>query len=146
MSTDTRTSLRLTRSIQADIQTVFDAWTQPHHLKQWSCPEGGTVGDAAVDLSVGGAYRIEMNTNSGVHTAHGIYKELDTPRRLVYTWAWENGDIEAGETLVTVEFDDLGGSTEVVFTHELFPTAEATKAHELGWTSCLDRLEALHRH
>ncbi len=48
-----------------------------------------------------------------------------------------------GETLVTVEFNDLDGSTEVVLTHELFPNAEAKSSHEEGWTSCLNRLERL---
>ena len=44
---------------------------------------------------------------------------------------------------ITVEFNDLGDSTEVVLKHELFPDAEATANHEKGWTSCLNRLERL---
>jgi glutathione S-transferase len=143
MSTETRTSLRLTRIIKADIHTVFEAWTQPRHLRRWSCPEGATVDDVAVDLSIEGSYRIVMNTGKAVHTAYGRYREIDNPNRLVYTWAWENGEMEAGESLVTVEFNDLGISTEVVLTHELFPTEEATKAHEEGWTSCLNQLEGM---
>jgi uncharacterized protein YndB with AHSA1/START domain len=40
-----------------------------------------------------------------------------------------------------VELNDLGGSTEVVLTHERFPKAEAKEGHEQGWTSCMNRLE-----
>jgi uncharacterized protein YndB with AHSA1/START domain len=145
MSTDTGTSLRVTRGIKADPVTVFDAWTQADQLKRWSCPEGMTVGDAEVDLRVGGRYRIVMKNDEGsTHTAYGVYREIERPRRLVYTWSWEEDeDRGIGETLVTVEFTDLGGSTEVALTHELFPDAEAKASHEKGWTSCLNRLERM---
>ena len=142
MSTNTETSLRISRVIKADRERVFAAWTEPLHLKKWSCPEGLSVADVQVDLSVGGQYKIRMENPEGkVHTAFGVYREIEPPHRLVYTWDWEEESI--GETLVTVEFNDLGGSTEVVLTHELFPNAEAKVGHEEGWTSCLNRLERL---
>ncbi|MGH7699802.1 MAG: SRPBCC family protein [Gemmatimonadales bacterium] len=56
---------------------------------------------------------------------------------LVYTWFWET-NVNMGETLVTVEFRDLGGRTEVVLTHELFPTEEDRENHEAGWAACGD--------
>jgi uncharacterized protein YndB with AHSA1/START domain len=62
---------------------------------------------------------------------------------LVYTWSWEQADHDVGETLVTVDFNDKGGSTEVVLTHERFPNPEAKEAHEQGWGSCLNRLEGV---
>lgn len=143
MSTKAETSLRLSRVIKADPETVFRAWTEPDQLKRWSCPEGSTVEDARVDLRVGGKYRIRMRGSEGqIHTAVGTYRQIE-PRRLVYTWEWEEEDQAIGETLVTVEFKDLGGETEVVVTHELFPSAEAKSGHEEGWTSCLDRLERM---
>jgi uncharacterized protein YndB with AHSA1/START domain len=128
--------------IKASPEKVFDAWTLPEHLKRWSCPEGMEVAEAQVDLTVGGRYRLRMQSPEGkVHTAVGLYREIERPRRLVYTWDWEEESI--GETIVTVEFNDLGGSTEVTLIHELFPNAEAKVGHEEGWTSCLNRLEKL---
>ena len=81
------------------------------------------------------------NAEGQTHTAVGTYREISPPTRLVYTWDWVEEEYQVGETLVTVEFKDLGGSTEVVLRHERFPAAEATAAHEEGWTSCLTRLE-----
>jgi uncharacterized protein YndB with AHSA1/START domain len=142
MTTRTDTALTLTRVIRAAPERVFQAWTRPDELKRWSCPEGLSVADTAVDLRVGGSYRIRMRDPEGaLHTAVGTYREIDPPRRLVYTWEWVEETHKVGETLVTVEFKDLGGSTEVILTHERFPAAEATQAHEDGWISCLDRLE-----
>lgn len=145
MSTETGTSLRLSRVIKAGADAVFRAWTEPEQLMQWSCPEGLGIADVQVDLSVGGRYQIRMKNpeNGDIYTAFGVYREIKRPQRLVYTWDWKEQDHKVGETLVTVEFNDLGGSTEVVLTHERFPSADAKTGHEEGWTSCLNRLEKL---
>ena len=50
---------------------------------------------------------------------------------------------KVGETLVTVQFNAMGESTEVVVAHELCPSTEAKVGHEEGWGSCLNKLEAL---
>jgi len=39
-----------------------------------------------------------------------VYRVVEPPKRLVYTWRWEN-EPDAPETLVTVEFRDRGVST-----------------------------------
>jgi uncharacterized protein YndB with AHSA1/START domain len=144
MAAKTETSLRISRIIKADPENVFRAWTDPHQLKRWSCPEGATLGVVQVDLTVGGRYRLRMESPDGkVYTAVGTYREIQVPRRLVYTWQWEEEEHDVGETLVTVEFHPRGDFTEVVLTHELFPSAEAKDGHLQGWASCLDHLEKL---
>ncbi len=144
MSTDTTTSLRLTRVIQASRERVFSAWTLPDQMKEWAAPEGIAIQEAHVDLKVGGNYHIQMRTPEGVeHNARGTYKEVDPPNRLVYTWRWAETDHDVGETLVTVEFNEMGDATEIVLTHERFPSSEARDSHDQGWVSCLNRLEAV---
>jgi uncharacterized protein YndB with AHSA1/START domain len=68
---------------------------------------------------------------------------VSPPERLVYTWSWRGNPLEGTESLVTVVFRDLGGSTEVVLTHERLPDECAVELHRDGWKGCLDRLEAL---
>ncbi len=41
---------------------------------------------------------------------------------------------------MTLEFRDLGGSTEVTLTHEHFPNAEVRDKHNEGWNGCLEQL------
>ncbi len=140
MIADARTALHLTRIVNADPQTAFDAWTQPEHIRHWACPEGATVADSQVDLTVGGSYVLKMrNDEQGIfHTAVGTYREIDPPNRLVYTWDWVEDDHRMDtETLVTVEFRPHADGTEVVLTHEAFPTEEITDLHGEGWESCL---------
>ncbi len=144
MTTDTNTMLRVSKVIPASREAVFEAWTDPTRIKQWSCPPDASVLDAEVDLEVGGAYRLRMRgKEDAIHTACGTYLEIIRPSRLVYTWDWEEQDFAVGETIVTVDFIEMGDSTEVVVTHEGFPAAEATDGHRQGWTGSLMKLEQL---
>ena len=144
MTTTTEHAMRLTRVIAADPETVFAAWTGEEHLRKWSAPEEMDVTVAEVDLTVGGAFRIVMRNSEGEEfRAFGVYREIDAPHRIVYTWDWENPEFQMGDTLITVEFNPVEGGTEVVMRHELFPTAKFAEDHTRGWTSCLNRLEGM---
>ena len=126
MATQTTSTLTIARTIKATPDKVFDAWTQPEHMKKWSAPEGVAVQLADVDLTVGGKYHIRMMSAEGVqYDAVGVYREIDRPNRLVYTWSWEQKEHDVGETLVTVEFNAQGDDTEVVVVHDGFPAPEA---------------------
>jgi uncharacterized protein YndB with AHSA1/START domain len=70
----------------------------------------------------------------------GIFQEILPPEKLVYTWYWE-GQAEEMKTLVTVEFMDRDGETEVVLKHERFTDKESREQHGQGWQGCLDQLE-----
>lgn len=143
MTTETATSLRLSRTIAASPEEVFRAWTDPAEMKEWYCPEGGTVDVAEVDLTVGGRFKVAMRMPDGVHVAHGVYREIDRPRKLVFTWQWEGGDgPKEGETVVTLEFKQRDGATELLLTHDGFADAGARDGHEGGWSSALNKLEA----
>lgn len=143
--TRTEITLNLTRTYSAPRDDVFRAWTEPEALKRWFAPSDEfSTPIAEVDLRVGGAYRIGMKPpdQEDMFIVVGTYREVQPPERLVFTWSWEEG-MDVGETLVTVEFRDLGGSTEVVLTHELFPNEQARDKHNEGWSGCLERLEKI---
>jgi uncharacterized protein YndB with AHSA1/START domain len=144
MSAETSAPLRISRVFPCDRETVFRAWTEPEQLRRWSCPPAATIADAQVDLVVGGRFRLVMDGPAGArYTAFGTYREIAPPERLVYTWDWEEPEQAMGETVVTVEFRDLGGSTEIVLTHEGFPNEDAAAGHSQGWGLCLDQLAEL---
>jgi len=137
-----QTSFQIKRTLAASREKVFKAFTEPEALKRWWMPgEGFSVPSAEVDLRVGGGYRIAMKNPGGkVFHVFGSYREVKAPERLVYTWKWDGIEEHLGETLVTVEFHDLAGETELVVTHELFPTEEDRDNHDKGWSGCLDIL------
>ncbi len=143
-----QTILQIRKTYQASRETVFEAWTKPEILKQWFGPtDDFKTPEAKVDLRVGGKFQIQMIAPDGeAHVVGGVYKEIEAPEKLVFTWAWDAGGCVAtdsgpvAETLVTVEFRDRDGETEMILTHEKFPDAETRDKHHEGWSGCLDRL------
>jgi uncharacterized protein YndB with AHSA1/START domain len=136
-----QTTLRLTRTFAAPREKVFRAWTDPEEVKRWFHPPGYATPTTEIDLRVGGKYRVGMRKlpDGEIFYLSGTYREVRRPERVVYTWQWET-EPELGDTLVTVEFHDRGGSTEIVLTHELFPSEKARQEHERGWSGGLDNL------
>jgi uncharacterized protein YndB with AHSA1/START domain len=138
-------ALRVSRTIPATPDAAFRAWTDPDELRHWWRQEGDgwAFAGASIDLRVGGGYRLGMTAPDGTkHVAVGVYREIERPVRLVFTWDWEEPTPSVGETLVTVEFKDRGRSrTEVVLTHERFADPERMGRHEQGWTQLLRLLE-----
>lgn len=143
MSVEAVNSLTISRTIQADRQAAWEAWTRPEHVKKWSCPEPGGVRAFEADFRVGGAYTLTMEVEGKRHTAFGVYRLIDPPRRLVYTWDWREEEFRVGETVITVEFEEQDGATVVTLTHEGFPAEEAKQGHLDGWTACMAHFEAL---
>lgn len=141
-------NLTIKRTINVPRERVFEAWTDPEHLRRWwAVAEGWTAVIVEVDLQVGGSYRLGMLEPGKDHpyTVGGVYREVLPPEKLVFTWTWErNPHDEPGwtpsETLVTIEFLDRGDSTEMILTHDQFPDENMRNEHNQGWEGVLDRL------
>ena len=125
------------RTIAAGAEELFDAWLDPQALAIWMRPTGIRRTTATTDARVGGRYEILMEGDQTTHPHHGVYRLIDRPRRLVFTWI--SKATEGRETLVTVDFQPHGDLTEVVITHERLPDG-ASASHTEGWTSALARL------
>ena len=133
-------TLEVRRTFAASRQRVFNAWTTAEALKQWHAPENAEVQNATVDFRVGGRYLIEMRGKDGnLHVVGGEYREIDPPKRLVITWAWQTG-ARASDSIVTVEFHERGAETEVVLLHEGLMTEEERAGHRHGWVGCFEKL------
>jgi uncharacterized protein YndB with AHSA1/START domain len=135
------------RRLAAPRQRVFRAWTEAEQLQRWFFPtlDGQAMPRAEVDLRVGGRYRIAMYTPDG-HLAAlvgGTYHDIQPPTKLVFSWAWELPQPDASETLVTVEFHEVAGETEVVIVQERLPDPTAAERRTIGWICALDRLTQL---
>lgn len=138
--------LEMTRAIRASREKVFKAWTEPAQLQRWfAVAEGFTTPVAEVDLKVGGRYRLGMKApgDNPLLVVGGVYQEVVFSERLVFTWRWESGDPNEPETLVTVEFQEQDGVTNVILKHELFSDAAQRDKHGAGWAGCFNNLVRL---
>ena len=138
--------LRIVRSFAAPREAVFRAWTDPKQLVKWWGPKGYTCPDCDMDVREGGRWRTTMRSPEGTnHVVGGVYRKIDAPHLLSFTWAWSTDGTPGHETLVTVELSERGRTTEMVFTQEAFESVTARDGHNQGWTSafeCLDELVA----
>jgi uncharacterized protein YndB with AHSA1/START domain len=140
MSSADMASLVARRTIRATAQRLFDAWTQPSHLKYWWGPPGVDCIDAQVDLRPGGVYRIANRFPDGsVVWITGQFQVIEPPSRLVYTWRLETQD--SAPERVTVRFEERGELTEVIVLHERISDDAARRGHQRGWDGCLIGLE-----
>jgi len=129
-------ALRLERTLDAPVQRVFDAWTDPALLAQWYAPDPSWEIKVENDLRVGGAYTVAM----GEHVVSGTYTEIDQPRLIAFTWKWAAFDNPPSQ--VRVELTEVDGGTHLVLTHTDLVDADDVKNHEEGWNGCLVRLPA----
>lgn len=137
-------TLTITRRIAAPRDIVFRAWSDPAELAKWWGPEGTNAAIDQMDLRPGGAWRTRMiNAEGNEYICSGVYREIAAPERLSFTWAWENDGERGHETVVTLEFHERDGGTEMVFHQSLFESAESRGMHNQGWTSSLGRLDRL---
>ena len=132
-------TLIVRRTIRASAARLFEAWTQAAQLRHWWGPEGVVCIDAAVDLRVGGRYRIANRMPDGkILWIVGKFETVEVPYKLVYTWALE--PVSGPTERVTVQFRPQGETTEVIVTHEGIPSAQVRDRHDEGWQGCLDGL------
>jgi uncharacterized protein YndB with AHSA1/START domain len=138
-------AVRIVRVVNAPCEAVFRAWTDPEQLRRWWGPGEFTCPEAEVDLQPGGSYRLAMKPTEGEpFIVGGTYREVQPPIRLVYTWRWETGPAADGsESLVTVEFHDRGGRTEVELIHTDFPASHGPAPYRMGWEGGFDKFSAL---
>lgn len=136
-------TLLIERTFQAPAERVFDAWTSEEVMRRWFHGEHAWETPVAeVDLRLGGNVRVVMrDPDKGEdHGGGGHYTEIDPPRRLVFTWTWDD-DEESRETLIELDFEEVDGATTVRLTHSNLRDTESVLSHEGGWSNCLDNLE-----
>ena len=112
-----------TRTFDAPVRLVFDAWTTPDLFKQWWVPKssGATLLSCEQDVRVGGTYRLEFAhpTAATPMAFFGKYLEVVPNARLV----WTNEESDAG-AVTTVTFEEKDRKTLLVMS-ELYPSKEA---------------------
>ena len=137
-------SLVVRRRIRASAARLFAAWTRPEQVERWWGPPSVTCIGADIDLRVGGRYRIAHRMPDGaVIYISGVFRRIEPPRRLVYTWQREPGS--GVEEEVTVRFEPMDGATEVVVVHERITDPQTRETHQAGWNGCLNGLDAFVR-
>jgi uncharacterized protein YndB with AHSA1/START domain len=137
-------NLHLEKVLPAPPQRVFEACVEPPTLAEWWGPAGFSAPELELDARRGGTYRITMQPPDGdAFHLRGEFRRVDPPRRLEYTFEWEEPDPDDQQTVVELSFLDHPRGTKLVLDQGPFATEARHALHEAGWSDALERLEAL---
>ncbi len=136
------------RVLNAPVERVFHAWTDPEMLSKWSFGSEYVTISLEVEHRVGGriTQHIRNRTTGENWFFQGEYREIVPNRRLVHTFHFESDRGEDdGLSLVAIEFIPVGDSTEVVITHTGLANEKKTKGTIAGWEDILTVIDGLLR-
>ena len=137
--------IELTTYLKAPPDKVFAAFADAARVTRWLSPSPDvTLTVLRFEFRVGGAYRYAYDV-PGVGTMHvnGLYRAIERPSKIVFTWNIEPPDVHAGtESEVTVTLAPDGAGTSLVIRHARLTMPGAADRHADGWRGALDHLAA----
>lgn len=109
--------LLITRTLNAPIELVWEAFTNPEHVANWWGPNGFTNTIYTMDLRPGGLWELVMHGPDGTdYKNKSIYKEIVVNKKIVFNHF--NPDFTT-----TIEFEEQGEQTHLRW-HMLFNSVE----------------------
>lgn len=149
--------LVITRIIDAPIELVWRAWTDPKHVTRWWGPKYYTSPNCKIDLREGGKYVFCMRApqdqgGQDSYTA-GVYKKIVPMERLEFTQCLADKDgnpinpAQVGmppdfpkEIRTQVLFRAKGKMTELVITEYDWPVSQMSVYSYAGMQQSIDKL------
>ena len=151
--------LVLERTLDAPIDLVWRAYTDPEHLKRWFAPKPYQITECELELRPGGIFRIRMTGPDGFDTGHGVpgcVLEVEEGKKLSWTNALAPGyrPAELGEgcesfpMTAIITFADAGGGKTAYKAVAMHRNAADKETHEKmgfreGWGTTASQLEEL---
>ena len=110
--------LVISRLIHAPRERVWEAWTDPEHIRHWWGPEGFTNSIHKMEVRPGGEWEFVMHGPDGTdYKNKHIYTELEKPSRIVMR------HVSFPSLVLTATFEAKGQKTLVTL-HSVFESAE----------------------
>jgi uncharacterized protein YndB with AHSA1/START domain len=158
METEVTSSKRMQMKIVSDrevvMSRVFDApralmfkiYTDPKHIPQFWGPTKYTTIVDRLEVRVGGIWRFIQRDGKGKEFAfNGVFKEIDSPKRLAYTFEFEG--MPGHIILETLTFEESNGRTTLTATAQFQDIEDRdgmlNSGMESGATESWDRLADL---
>ena len=136
--------LRLEREFPVSPESLFAWISEGSRLLQWWGPEGVHVPEHDLDFSRTGPWYSVMENGEGQQfKVSGHVTHVNAPKSVGFTWAWhDENDQRGAESHVTFSVEPTPDGARLVLDHRELGDDEASRNHEMGWTSSLRKLEA----
>lgn len=159
MSEDKK-NVEVTRTFDAPVESVWNAWVESELVKQWWGPTGFTCPVADMNVTEGGVSLVCMRAPKeygGMEIFNNWkYTKVVPGERLEYTVSFADKDGNAIDPAAagipadvpndvphTVVFKAQGDKTEVTILEEGYPSDEAAAISKAGQEQCMDKMAAL---
>lgn len=135
MTTTSKINITVQATVNAPVEKVWDAWTQPGHITRWNqASDDWHSPKAENDVRTGGKFNVRMEARDGSagFDFEGVYDDVQPHKLIEYT-------MPDGRK-VSVKFDQSGEKTTVTETFE----AETMNSQELqrdGWQAILNNFK-----
>lgn len=139
-SNTTDRELRLTRTLDAPVELVWEVWTQPEHIAQWWGPNGFTNTISKMEIEPGGEWELVMHGPDGTdYKNKSVFKEVIPLKKIVYE------HVSSPKFIATIEFEAKGEQTflswRMLFeSHEQFVQAVKTFKADEGLKQNIEKL------
>ena len=134
MSVDTKVIDRVI-TITAAPEVVFRLLTDANEYVRWKGQR------AELDARPNGVFRVIFP--NGTDIVRGTFVEVIPPRRVDFTWGWENNPlVPPGSSTVEIDLSPAGSGTRLHLVHRGLPF-EGLASHTEGWDFFLPRLTAV---
>ena len=138
--------LVVTRTVDAPVRLVFEAWSKPELFKQWWVPKSFpiTLLSYEADIRTGGNYRLVIGHGDSQRMEFfGRYIEVTPHSRMV----WSNDEAGDAGPVTTLTLEEKAGKTLLVL-HELYPSKETLDAamasgEKSGMSETFDQLDVI---
>jgi uncharacterized protein YndB with AHSA1/START domain len=134
------------RQLNAAPEMVFGTFADPQLVSRWLKPSPDVRLDVlAFDFRPGGAFRFAYHMAGGqIMHVNGVFRAIDTPSRLVFSWNIEPPDEHAGvESEVHVSIAPHEAGCELHIRHINLSRPGAPERHAQDWKGALDNLAIL---
>ncbi|GGB70829.1 ATPase [Knoellia flava TL1] len=135
----------ITRTFPATADLVFEAMTNPEHIRRWWGAGHGEMTVCEVDLREGGAWHFAQRADSTGEeiSFSGHYRSIDRPGHIVHTERFDN--IESRYSVIDTTYTEEDGRTTLraVITYDSPETVQAVidSGMEHGLQSSYDAID-----
>jgi uncharacterized protein YndB with AHSA1/START domain len=130
------TKITIQANVNADINTVWNKYTDPQHIIHWNfASDDWCCPNASNDLRVGGKYvaRMEAKDGSFGFDLEAIYNELDPLSKIKYSFS-DDREIE-----IFFKSNDDSTDIKIIFDAE---TLNPIEMQQQGWQAILNNFKS----
>ena len=155
-----KTDLKLERVLDVPRDLVWQAWTDPEHIKRWWAPRPYQTPEVEIELKPGGIFYTRMTGPDGFDSkGTACILEVVPGKRIIWTSALQGGyrpneftaDGCTGFPFTAIHtFEDAGdGQTRytatVVHANAKDAEAHAAMGFDSGWATCAEQMAEVAR-